>query len=285
MYINVLNCLIVLYERNTMDLSNNYIWGGGGISYNRQQQQYDLQVRRLRLISELIEDYQENMRRAMWLVSCELGVSNTSLFGNSHRIGRIPPLRTPRATDDDEPASTERRDPPFSFNRMTPQVRRRFIYTQLMDGGQTGLTNEQIENSTSLIQYDASMNEIRCPITWDAFEPGQNILQINNCRHIFGQTALMEWFQSHCICPVCRTNVVRNSQTPAAAETSPSTAQTQPSALNQLISGILSGVNNAATNENGYYESEFEISMEDLLRFYTQLVQTDTSTATQRQDQ
>ena len=276
-----------------MDLSNNYIWGwgggrgAGGMSYYQQnqqnQQQYDLQVRRLRLISELIEDYQENMRRAMWLVSCELGVSNTSLFGNSHRIGRIPPLRTPRATDNDEPASQERGDAPFSFNRMTPQ---RFIYTQFMDRGQTGLTNEQIENSTSLIQYDASMNEIRCPITWDAFEPGQNILQIHNCRHIFGQTALMEWFQSHCICPVCRTNVIRNSQTPAEEETSPSTTtQTQPSALNQLISGILSGVNNAATNENGYYESEFEISMEDLLRFYTQLVQTDTSTATQRQDQ
>ena len=271
------NCII--YEIQ-MDISNNYI----GAAY-RQSHQYELQIRRMRLISELIEDYQENMRRAMWLVGCELGMSNTSLFGNSHRINRIPPLRTPRNTDDDEPVlNTERRDPPFSFNNLMPsQIRRGFIYTQLMDRDEApiGLTSEQIESCTTLVQYDTSMNEIRCPITWDAFEQGQNVLEINNCRHIFGQNALMEWFQNHSICPVCRTNVTQLRTN----ETSPQAQQTQqPNSINQLISGILSGVNAAATtNQNGYYESEFEINMEDLLQFYTQLVQPSTTSNIQTQ--
>jgi hypothetical protein len=262
-----------------MDLSSNSIGAATTAAYHSQQQ-YDIQIRRLRLMSELIEDYQENMRRAMWLISSEMGVSNSSLFGHSHRIRRIPPLRTPRDTySDEEPELSGRRgvvDPPYSFNRLTtPQMRRGFIYTTQLtereDATTAGLTSEQIESCTRLIQYDASMNEIRCPITWDAFEPGQNVLEINNCRHIFGQAALMEWFQSHSICPVCRTNVIQpGTSTQAQAH--------QPSSLNQLISGILSGVNTAATNENGYYESEFEINMEDLLRYYTQLVQPSATT-------
>jgi hypothetical protein len=91
------------------------------------------------------------------------------------------------------------------------------------------LTSEQIESFTTLVQYDTSMNEIRCPITWDAFEIGQNVLEINNCRHIFGQNALMEWFQNHSICPVCRTNVTQLRTN----ETSPQAQQTQPHTMTE----------------------------------------------------
>jgi predicted nucleic acid-binding Zn ribbon protein len=60
------------------------------------------------------------------------------------------------------------------------------------------------------------MNETRCPISLDYFEPGQNILQINNCGHIFGHQPLMEWFQRHSRCPVCRASVLSTNNRCAA---------------------------------------------------------------------
>lgn len=308
MYINIAICLIVLF-RILMDLSGNYI------PYNRNFQRWELQTRRLRLISDIMEDYQENIRRAFRLIGCELGISN-HMFPTSQRhssnlnvddwLDRVSQITTDMYSPEGQPPE----EPPYSFNRSPPlprpNVRRGFVYTQLLeprDNEDTGITAEQITNSTRLIQYDQSMNETRCPITWDQFEPGQNVLQINHCQHIFGQPALMEWFQRHSRCPVCRASVLQQNQTPAQSsginlqasaqmnisdrfssilrptpsrseDTTPSVS-TQPlasTAINQIISGILTSVNGAVNTESGYYESEFAFNVDDLLSAYTQLI-------------
>jgi len=127
-----------------------------------------------------------------------------------------------------------------------------------------GLTPEQIANVTQIIPYDASMNETVCPITWDPFVPGQEVLRINNCRHIFGQQALVEWFQSHNICPVCRSNVrgVANH-----GNLSSSGSSSNP-VINQIIAGILTSLNGALNDETGSYENEFVFNISDMMETY-----------------
>lgn len=223
-----------------------------------------MKARRMKLISDVMEDYQENMRRAFRLIECELEISNN-----------VFPPTIPANLDDwvdrgsnitDRYPEThdfgyERRDTPEPRSPNRSNVRRGFVYTQLLeprDPVDRGITNEQIATATQLIQYDLSMNETRCPITWDQFEPGQNILQINSCRHIFGHQPLMEWFQRHSRCPVCRTNVLTNAST----EPENINNALNSTAISQLISGILTSVNGAVNTENDY----------DLLDAYTQLV-------------
>jgi hypothetical protein len=71
-----------------------------------------------------------------------------------------------------------------------------------------GITREQMRRATRIIQYDASMNEVRCPICLEDFQEGENICQIIQCGHIFKETELTRWFERHSVCPVCRCDVV-----------------------------------------------------------------------------
>ena len=304
-----------------------------------------LQLRRLRLISDMMEDYQENMRRAFRLVGCELGISN-NMFPNTITTGNLNVdnwlQQVYQATTDmyspgGQPQEYERREmreedenldgqrpvgtnsnagvsPIYSFNRSPPlprqNIRRGFVYTQLLDPrddpvADRGITNEQIASSTQLIQYDNSMNEARCPISLEYFESGQNILQINNCGHIFGHQPLMEWFQRNSRCPVCRTVVLSTNSRQRQPNNTPSfsTLPTDASGginmraneqvnintsnvpsnstlISQILSGILTSVNGAVNTETGYYESEFAFNVDDLLDAYTQLVGTQPSTPT-----
>ena len=319
------NCIIA----NKMDSSGNYI------PYSRNFQRWELQTRRLRLISDVMEDYQENMRRAFRLIGCELGISN-HVFPNMRTAANLNVDdwldRVSQATYDmyspggqtTESEYERREEPPYSFNRSPPlprpNIRRGFVYTQLLEprddpAADRGITNEQIASSTQLIQYDFSMNEARCPISLDYFELGQNILQINNCRHIFGHQPLMEWFQRHSRCPVCRASVLStNSQQPqtqtnntpsvfdrilerplnnsntntgsvnmranAQVNINAGNVLSTSSAISQILSGILTGVNGAVNTETGYYESEFAFNVNDLLDAYTELIGSQPSTTT-----
>ena len=253
-----------------------------------------LQSRRLRLISDIMEDYQENVRRTIRLIGCELGISNHVLPPSRAEVNSSANVddwldRISQVTNEmysqEGRSSRVQEDPPYSFNRAPPplqprsNIRRGFVYTQLLeprDDEDTGITADQITNSTRLIQYDSSMNESRCPITWDHFEPGQNILQINHCSHIFGQPALMEWFQRHSRCPVCRASVLQESPSIRGnVQINANIGNVSASgsgAINHIISGILSTVNGAVNTETGYYESEFAFNVDDLLSVYSQLV-------------
>jgi len=274
-----------------MDLSGNI----------NMEQRWEMQTRRLRLISDLMEDYQENMRRAMRLIGCELYVSNNLMATTgSQRVDIDDWIDNSSRTATDRyssevPRVRQRDDPPYSFNRMPPisqrpNFRRGFIYTQMSDlpsretETDTGIDNAQIANSTELIQYDASMSETRCPITWEYFEPNQNVLRINACGHIFGQDALTHWFQRNSRCPVCRASVIQlessNQQgtnpginLQANARLNMDTGSRSTNAISQIMTGILTGLNGAINTDSGHYESEFSFDVNDLLDSYTQLIQ------------
>ena len=68
-----------------------------------------------------------------------------------------------------------------------------------------GLTLEEIRRETLESVYDASSSSIsQCPISFDEFEPGECVLQIRRCGHIFKPEELRRWLTRHTGCPVCR---------------------------------------------------------------------------------
>jgi hypothetical protein len=71
-----------------------------------------------------------------------------------------------------------------------------------------GLSVEQIEQHTSMVSYNAEMNEVRCPICLEDFENGEQVCKINACGHFFKRTGLMRWFERNTHCPVCRCDVL-----------------------------------------------------------------------------
>jgi len=66
------------------------------------------------------------------------------------------------------------------------------------------LTQAQIDISTQIIEYNADMDEERCPISWEDFVVGEPICQIKECEHIFKSASLLNWLRSNSHCPVCR---------------------------------------------------------------------------------
>jgi len=156
-----------------------------------------------RMLLECITDYSHTTR--MFILHPEMNAQFTQYLGSMQTLINLLKERIQPA-----PLSTEL----FTFEiplptRTTPAF--------------VPLTATQIAENTRNIVYDVSMNEVSCPITMEAFAVGENICQINSCRHIFKTEALMRWLRNHSVCPMCRQNV---SPTAAAAAAPASTTPT-----------------------------------------------------------
>ena len=233
-------------------------------------QTWNLHTRRLSLLSNTIKDYQDNMRNVIRILGREVG--------NSSTVDRTYPLpRTPRNRQNVSfNAWLGQNEPPYSFTRYPPRHNQTTGTIPTNESRVNGLTTEQIANVTELIQYDASMNETVCPITWDPFEPGQEVLRINNCGHIFGQPALAEWFQSRTVCPVCRSSV-RGDEDANSGNLSDSSSSSNQT-INQLITGIINSLSGALNDEIGFYENEFTFNLSDLMEVYNPSLRQPTNT-------
>ena len=67
-------------------------------------------------------------------------------------------------------------------------------------------TQEQINTACEIINYsnDVNYNQSNCPISLTRFTPGQEIMRIRYCGHIFIPSHLRQWFSLNTRCPVCR---------------------------------------------------------------------------------
>lgn len=138
---------------------------------------YDVKRRQLRIVSDMMEDYQHNIQRFLQIVN----LSTRSDYTQPRAFNR------------------ERRPVPDTAPRSTQ-----------------GLTDRQVELATRTMSYDASMNEPRCPISLEDFADGEEIVQIIGCGHYFKCAALREWFNRNTQCPVCRYRVTNPTQTDSA---------------------------------------------------------------------
>jgi hypothetical protein len=146
-------------------------------SIESERHSYDVKRRRLRIVSDLMEDYQYNIQLFLRCLSL-----NTRTESAQPQRATRNPIHT---------ANRPVRHPP---SRPTG-----------------GLTDRQIELATRTLVYDASLNENRCPISLEDFAVGEEIVQIIGCRHYFKCVALREWFNRNTQCPVCRYNVTTHS--------------------------------------------------------------------------
>jgi len=69
--------------------------------------------------------------------------------------------------------------------------------------------NSQVRNSTELLKWeDISGNyQERCPIDFNEFKEGDDILRIKACSHIFREMNLRAWFRRSPRCPICRYDI------------------------------------------------------------------------------
>ena len=72
---------------------------------------------------------------------------------------------------------------------------------------QTGLSQTDISCGTTVFSYVQDMPSLICPITLEQVQPGDSIMQLNNCRHRFKELALRRWFENRQRCPVCRGSI------------------------------------------------------------------------------
>ena len=70
-------------------------------------------------------------------------------------------------------------------------------------------TQEQINTACEIINYsnDVNYNQSNCPISLTRFTPGQEIMRIRYCGHIFIPSHLRQWFSLNTRCPVCRYDI------------------------------------------------------------------------------
>jgi hypothetical protein len=70
-------------------------------------------------------------------------------------------------------------------------------------------SNSQIENATRRVNYGNIISPVNtsCPISMDTFSNEDNVMMIRHCGHIFKCESILNWFETHCTCPVCRYDI------------------------------------------------------------------------------
>ena len=70
-----------------------------------------------------------------------------------------------------------------------------------------------ILNNVTYCKYGTINDPINdsCAITQEEFNENDDIIMINECRHIFNCNAVIGWLYQHQTCPNCRYNIIRNS--------------------------------------------------------------------------
>ena len=70
-----------------------------------------------------------------------------------------------------------------------------------------------IANNISKLKYGDIEEPINltCAITQEEFSPDEDVAKINYCNHIFNYEQLISWLLDHQTCPICRYNILTNS--------------------------------------------------------------------------
>lgn len=72
-------------------------------------------------------------------------------------------------------------------------------------------SRQQIRRATEVVNYNEetqrTINDTRCPISLEDFQPEQQVVRIIHCGHTFSREPLMNWFRRNVRCPVCRYDI------------------------------------------------------------------------------
>jgi hypothetical protein len=78
-----------------------------------------------------------------------------------------------------------------------------------MDPVEVSPSPDELRRATRQTTYSLIENPYndQCPITLDAFQPNDTVMQLCHCQHIMSETGYTNWFRSHVRCPVCRHDI------------------------------------------------------------------------------
>lgn len=175
---------------------------------------------------------------------------------------RLPQQRTQTNT-------TENREHLLSYVVYRPTIRNQDA-TTLRNFFQNILirpTREQVNNATELITYNRNLENISqtCPITLEEFQDGDIIRQIKQCKHVFHELPIQNWFRTNVRCPVCRYDIrdFRRERTPELQEEIvQNTQETENNTENNTENDIENDIENNIENdtENDYNDIFQELS-------------------------
>ena len=161
--------------------------------YNENMIQYN------RNMDRLIMSYNNNIHQYQRNTAPIIGVLQEFQTHIIHPPSRTSFVNPPRAnTRTGNRYTTRNNNNPINWTAFIPL---RYNSTRYLDNR---LTQAQIDTSTQTIEYNADMDEERCPISWEDFVVGEQICQIKECEHIFKSTSLLNWLRTNSHCPVCR---------------------------------------------------------------------------------
>jgi hypothetical protein len=106
-----------------------------------------------------------------------------------------------------------------SNNRWNDELRNILnTYINQNDENERRLNTIEIENSTRTFTFTQTtsneLRDIQCPISLEPFIEGDVLCEINSCRHVFRRDNLIRWLRRSNCCPVCRFNMLTQSNEP-----------------------------------------------------------------------
>ena len=81
---------------------------------------------------------------------------------------------------------------------------------------QVGLTQNQIEENTRTLIHQQADGQ--CAICFDNYS-GHTVRVISRCNHIYHTNCIDRWFQTHSTCPMCRIDLLSNTNTNYISDT------------------------------------------------------------------
>ena len=208
----------------------------------------DDNIRRLRLWSNLLDDYNTQMTLYQKNIRTILNITENILpvqrpISSSRRAPATTPPRVnttsvaPRnirntTNNTLDSATTNRllqwlmRNPSsyvLEFDTILPT-------TTTTTRNTTVPTSLQIQTATTLFTYEPQENPLTvntCPITLEDFREGERLMRINGCGHIFKANALHHWFERNHRCPSCRYDICLSTERTESAGSTEGTGRTE----------------------------------------------------------
>jgi hypothetical protein len=83
------------------------------------------------------------------------------------------------------------------------------ILERYMDLSNNRFDPVSIQHLITNTTYNTILNPLNtaCPITHEEFTSTDEVIMINQCRHIFKKNAIMSWLSRRATCPCCRINI------------------------------------------------------------------------------
>lgn len=87
------------------------------------------------------------------------------------------------------------------------------ILQQARERDNAAMYNYMLENCIHQLHFNEIENPINneCPILQSEFEEDDVVVQLNRCSHIFNADAIKNWLRNNHTCPVCRCNLIQNT--------------------------------------------------------------------------